>query len=374
MNKVLFVANVAKEHINKFHLPTIRCFQNQGWTVDVACEMDAEIPVCDHTFSGSWTRNPFTVKTIDGILQLKKYLETEEYDVIYCHTPVGGLVARLAAGKARKRGTKIVYFAHGLHFFEGAPLVNWLIFYPIERYLAKRTDAMFLINQEDYERVKKHFGVKIVKQLPGVGVDFERLKVINREETRNEYRNQLGFRDDDLVLVYVAELLPNKNQEMLLDTLRKVKKHKENVKLLLVGPDHWDGKIEQMAKDKGIETDVICTGWRSDIGQLLCASDICVASSIREGFGINLVEAMYHGLPVVAVQNRGHSTVIQDGVNGFLVPLNDSDKMAERILEISNDAALRDRLSHVDVSRYDAKTVAKDIVDTIEGIVDGKIK
>lgn len=365
--KILFVANVAKEHINKFHIPSIRCFQQHGWEVDVACDMDAEVPYCDHAIAGEWTRSPFTPKTIKGIFQLKKYLELHHYDVIYCHTPVGGLVARLAAGKARKQGTKVVYFSHGLHFFNGAPVINWLLFYPIERLLAKRTDAMFLINTEDYERVKKSFGVETVRLFPGIGVNFDRLKVDNPERIRAEYRKQLGIKTDDTVLVYVAELLPNKNQEMLLDALKLIKKEKENVKLLLVGPDHWDGEVEKMAKEKGIQDDVICTGWRNDIGQLMIASDICVASSTREGFGLNLVEAMYCGLPVVAKRNRGHVSVITDGDNGFLV--DDYRKMAERVYELLNDRDLLEKVTGIDVKKYDSSIVAADIVDTIEKLI-----
>lgn len=365
--KILFVANVAQEHINKFHIPSILCFQQHGWEVDVACDMDAEVPYCDHAIAGDWTRSPFTPKTIKGVHQLKKHLESHHYDVIYCHTPVGGLVARLAAGKARKQGTKVVYFAHGLHFFNGAPIINWLLFYPIERLLAKRTDAMFLINKEDYERVKKTFGVKTVRLFPGIGVNFERLKIDNPDKIRVEYRKQLGIKTDDTVLVYVAELLPNKNQEMLLDALKLIKKENENVKLLLVGPDHWDGEVEKMAKEKGLQDDVICTGWRNDIGQLMVTSNICVASSIREGFGLNLVEAMYCGLPVVAKRNRGHITVIENGKNGFLVE--NASEMATSIRILLNDHEMIQKFSHVDVSIYDSDIVAESIFNEVDMIV-----
>lgn len=369
MKKILFVANVAKEHINKFHIPSIRCFQQHGWEVVVACAMDAEVPLCDNSINGEWTRSPFTPKTIKGIFQLKKHLDSHHYDVIYCHTPVGGLVARLAAGKARKQGTKVIYFAHGLHFFNGAPIVNWSLFYPIEKILARRTDAIFLINNEDYERVRNSFKIKNVKLLPGIGVNFERLKCETPEVVRSEYRKQLGIKSDDIVMIYVAELLPNKNQGMLLDTLKLIKSEKNNVKLLLVGPDHWDGTVEKTAKKRGLQNDVICTGWRDDIGALLITADFCVASSIREGFGLNLIEAMYCGLPVVAKRNRGHVFVIENGVNGFLVDT--PEEMKNRVLEILKNAELRHKLSNVDVSKYDSINVAEDIVHMVEMIAFG---
>ena len=367
--KILIVANVAKEHINKFHLPTMQQFKIRGWQVDVACSADAEVPFCDNLIEGKWTRNPFTIKTLLGIKQLKEHLNENHYDVVYCHTPVGGCVARLAARKARKNGTKVVYFAHGLHFFSGAPIINWLIFFPIEKFMSLFTDAIFVINNEDYNRVKAKFPNRIyVKKFPGIGVDFNRITVANPKETREQYRKKLGINQDDLVLIYIAEVIANKNQGYLLHALNKILETKENTKLLLVGPDHSDGKYISMADNLGLKDKVIFTGWRNDVGELLCTADICVASSIREGFGINLVEAMYHGLPVVAVKNRGHATVIQDGENGFLVPLNNSDKMAEKVLEIANNPSLREKLSHVDVSKYDAIVVARDITDTIEKI------
>ena len=369
MKKILFVANVAKEHINKFHLPTIKELKKRGWQVDVACEADVAVPYCDHLYAAKWKRNPFTLKTFQGVRQLKKILKEEHYDIVYCHTPVGGFVSRAACSETRKKGTKVVYFAHGLHFFDGAPKRNW-IFYQIERFLSYKTDAMFLLNDEDYLRVKREFNSNLyIKQFPGIGVDFERISVENPVQVRKKYRDELKIKQGDIVLIYVAEVIPNKNQGYLLQVLKKVKETKENIKLMLVGPDHTDGEYVEMAKKLEIFEDVIFTGWRNDVGELLCTADICVASSIREGFGINLVEAMYHGLPVVAVKNRGHATVIRDGENGFLVPLNNSDKMAERIVEIIENSGLREKLSHVDVEKYNALDVAVDIANTIEGLL-----
>lgn len=368
MRKILFVANVAKEHINKFHLQTIKKLKENGWQVDVICEADAKIPFCDHQFSAKWKRSPFTFKTFEGICQLKKILDNEFYDIIYSHTPVGGFVARIAASKARKKGAILIYFAHGFHFFTGCPIQNW-VFYPIEKILSYKTDAMFLLNDEDYQCAKSKFNSKLfLKQFSGIGVDFNRISVTNPLKVREEYRSDLKIGQDDLVLIYIAEIIKNKNQIYLLNSLKEVLKYKKNTRLILVGPDHSDGKCFKHANEIGLGNNVIFTGWRDDIGELLCTADICVASSIREGFGINLVEAMYHGLPVVAVNNRGHATIIKNGVNGFLVPLNNYKKMSEKILQLVEDKEIYKKFSNLDVSKYDAKVVARDIVATIEKI------
>ena len=368
--KILFVANVAKEHINKFHIPTIREFKKNGWIVDVACSGDADVPECSHHYKMCWKRSPFTFKTISGIKQLRHLIDSENYDVIYCHTPVGGLIARLAARKARTNGTKVIYCAHGLHFFKGAPLINWLIYYPLEKFLAHYTDAIFTVNEEDFNRVNAKFTKKVkVLLVPEVGVNFDRLNIEFPDEVRETYRKKMGISDGTTALIYVAELLPNKNQKMLVDTLKILLERDRDVCLVLPGPDHENGALSEYIESQGLSDKVILLGWRSDVGELLYACDICTASSIREGFGINLVEAMYCGLPVVATDNRGHKMIINDGENGFLVGINNINRMAILIEKIMDDDKLRQLFSNNDVHQYDCKTIAKKLSSTIIGLI-----
>ncbi len=368
MKKILFVANVTKEHICKFHIPTIRVFKEHGWTVDVASAGDEAVPYCDHQFSMPWKRSPFTWKTVDGIFALRKVIEAGHYDVVYCHTPVGGLVARLAARKARKHGTKVIYCAHGLHFYRGAPLLNWLLYYPAEKLLTYSTDVLFVVNEDDYRQVQELMSgnQKMRTQLvPEVGVSFERLKLENPAAVREEYRKTLGIDPNTTALIYVAELVPNKNQMMLVDVLKKLREEGEDVVLLLPGPEHSE-IIRSYVQKEGMQDYVRLLGWRNDIGALLCSADICTASSIREGFGINVVEAMYCGLPVVATDNRGHREIIKDGENGFLVAINDVDAMSERVRQLIHDDGLKNRLSHFDVSEYDCNLVAEKLYHLID--------
>ena len=367
--RLLLVANVVKEHVLKFHVPTIRYLKEQGWTVDVAASGEEEVPYCDRQIHAVWKRSPFTLDTLRGVKQLRRVIDEGHYDIVYCHTPVGALVARLAAGKARKKGTKVVYFAHGFHFFTGAPLINWLLFYPIEQMLAYRTDLLITLNDEDYARARRLFPRKLpIMQVPGVGVDFSRLDVEDAQQCREQLRNEWGIPHDALVLIYVAELIANKNQKMLLEMLKKVKEKRTDTYLVLVGPDHANGHIQWLAQQMGVADSVVFTLWRSDIGACLRAADIAVASSLREGLALNIVEAMYCGLPVVATDNRGHVPILRDGENGFLVHANDSDRMAQRVLEIAENEHLRDRLTHGDVSRYSAQAVSQRIFEILKQV------
>ena len=356
--KLLLVANVVKEHVLKFHVPTIKALKAQGWTVDVAASGEEDVPNCDHQIRGVWKRSPFTPDTLRGVRQLRRLLKEEHYDIVYCHTPVGALVARLAAMSARRRGTKVVYFAHGFHFFTGAPLVNWLLFFPIEWLLAHVTDLLITLNDEDEARARRLFPKRLpVVRVDGVGVDFSRLEVEDAAAARKRLRSEWGVPQDALVLIYVAELIRNKNQKMLFEALQKIKETHPDTYLVLVGPDHADGSFQRLAQQMGGADSVVFTLWRRDVGACLRAADIAVASSLREGLALNIVEAMYCGLPVVATDNRGHMPIIRDGENGFLVHIGDSETMARRVIEIADDPQLRARLTHGDVSRYSAEAV-----------------
>ncbi len=366
MKKILFVANVAKEHILKFHIPTIKALKNAGWQVDVACSGDDDVPFCDTQFKTCWKRSPFTPKTFAGIKELKGIIENGHYDVIYCHTPVGGMVARLAARKARKNGTKVVYFAHGLHFFKGAPLINWLLYYPIEKFLSFFTDDIILINQEDLDLTKKKFKTCKSHYLNGIGVDLDRLNIENPEDVRKAYRDELNIPQDATVLIYCAELLENKNQPYLMRVLKIILEKKPDTYLLLPGFNHSGDSFENTAKELGVYDNIRFLGWREDIAQLYTSSDICTPTSIREGFGINLVEAMYLHLPVVATNNRGHRTIIRDGENGFLVDLDNEKLFAQRVLELINNKALYDEITKTAYSEHKKYTSEEVITDLIK--------
>lgn len=367
--KLLLVANVVKEHVLKFHVPTIRYLKEQGWTVDVAASGEEDVPYCDRQIRGVWKRSPFTPDTIRGVRQLQDILAREHYDIVYCHTPVGALVARLAARKARAKGTKVVYFAHGFHFFTGAPLVNWLVYFPIEWLLSHITDLLIATNHEDYERLQRVFPKKLKKtHIASLGVDFARLDVEDPQELRNVKRKEWGIPGDALVLIYVAELIPNKNQQMLLDALKKIKQFRTDTYLVLVGPDHADGHYQRLAQQMGVADSVVFTGWRSDVGACLRAADIAVASSIREGLGLNIVESMYCGLPVVATDNRGHVSIIEDGVNGYLVHVGDADTMAARVMKLAGDPQLRERFVSADISEFGVDAIVRKIYETLDQV------
>ena len=187
MKKVLFVATVVKTHIMEFHIPYLKMFKEMGWNTAVASRNDYEnaedcqIPFCDDYYNVPFERSPIKLSNLKAYKELKKLINNGDYDIIHCHTPVGAMLARLAARRARKRGTKVIYTAHGFHFYKGAPIINWLLYYPVERFLARYTDVLITINKEDYERAQK-FRAKKVCFVHGVGVDTSKFSVgINKD-------------------------------------------------------------------------------------------------------------------------------------------------------------------------------------------------
>ena len=315
--RVLFCATV-DFHFSSFHLPYMKWFKEQGWEVHVAAFGDMELPFTDKKFNIPIERSPFKSKNIKAYRELKEIIDQNNYQIIHCHTPMGGVLARLAARTARKNGTKVIYTAHGFHFCKGAPLANWLLYYPIEKTLAHFTDCLITINTEDYQLAKRRFKAKKIEHVHGVGVNADKFKPVG-EEQRKQLRQQYGYKEDDFLLFYAAEFNQNKNQQLLIEALALIKDEVPNARLLLAGKGPLLEDCRKLATQRDIEEMVDFLGYRNDIENLLKISDLAVASSLREGLPVNIMEAMACGLPVIATDNRGHRELIINDKNGWII-------------------------------------------------------
>ena len=228
MKKVLFTATV-DSHILHFHIPYLKMFKEKGYEVHVATNGTEEIPYCDVKHVISFERSPLKTNNIKAIRSLKKVIDKEKFDIIHCHTPMGSVVTRFAAKSARKQGTKVIYTAHGFHFFKGASRINWLIFYPIEKYLSKYTDCIITINEEDYSLAKKQFKCKKIELVHGVGLDENKFDIELTEQEKREFKKSIDIQEDDFIIIYVAELTKRKNQGMLIKAVKVLKKQERKV-------------------------------------------------------------------------------------------------------------------------------------------------
>lgn len=343
MKKILYVATIT-QHFYYFHLPSMKMFKELGWQVDVASHGDTELPFCDNRYEIPIQRSPADKQNLAAYKQLKKIIKENKYDIIHCHTPMGGMLARLAARSERKNGTKVLYTAHGFHFYKGAPKLNWMVYYPIELAMSFLTDCLITINDEDFSFAKKHLKAKKTEKVNGVGYNTDRYFPVSKEE-KAEIRKKLGYSENEKLLIYVAEMNANKNQSMLIRTLKILNDNGGKYRLLIVGADNFNGEYPRIAKETGVENSVEFLGHRSDIDALLHASDIAVGSSIREGLPVNVMEALACGLPIVLSDNRGHRALTVIGVNGYTVNVNDFEEMAEKIDSIANDEKLYSEFS-----------------------------
>lgn len=346
MKKVLFVAHV-DSHIRHFHIPYLKYFKDKGYEVHVATSNDdnESFEYCDKKHVISMERSPLKINNIKAIKQMKDLLENEKFDLVHCHTPMGGVVTRLAAKKSRKQGMKVFYTAHGFHFYKGAPKINWIVYYTIEKYLSKFTDVLITINQEDYDIAKNKFKAGSVELVHGMGVDDSRFnqQPLGLEE-EIELKSELGINENDFVLMYVAELNENKNQMMLIDAMADIIKVNSNIKLYLVGKGDMEEVYRQKIEALNIQDNVILLGYRRDVDKLLKVTDLYVATSIREGLGLNLIEALLTGVPAIAYRNRGHIEIVKDDINGFL--FDTKNELITRIIQLSTDKELLIKLSN----------------------------
>lgn len=326
MKKVLFVATV-DSHIELFHLPYLKYFKDNGYEVHVATDSLKKIDYCDKKIKLPIKRSPYSLSNIKATRILRGILNNEKYDIIHCHTPMGSVVTRFAAKKARKNGTKVIYTAHGFHFYKGAPIKNWFLFYPIEKLLSKYTDTLITINKEDYDFAKRKFKTDI-KYIKGVGLDKEKFNCILSEDEKNILRESLGLNKNDFVMIYPAELNKNKNQLFLIKAMEKLD---DNIHLLLPGKDSYKGKCQKIVKILKLENRVHFLGFRNDIQKLLQISDLEISSSKREGLPLNLIEAMYMKLPIIATINRGHKELVKNDVNGYLIEQDDINDLIDKI-------------------------------------------
>ncbi|WP_342500415.1 glycosyltransferase family 4 protein [Bacillus sp. FSL K6-4563] len=331
--KVLFCATV-DYHFKAFHLPYFRWFQEQGWEVHTAANGQLELPYVDQAHSIPIQRSPFHVHNRLAYVELKKLLAKEHYDFIHCHTPMGSVIGRLAAKSARRKGTKVLYTAHGFHFWQGAPLQNWLLYYPIERWLARHTDALITINGEDFKRADRLSKERTsVYYVPGMGVDMKRFAPVNEKE-KQHLRAVHGFSLEDFIVLCAGELNANKNQGMLIKACAQLYRKIPNVKIVFVGEGAMRPMYEKLVHELHLEKHVHFAGFCKQIEEWMHLSDVCVSTSLREGLGMNLLEAMSAEKPVIATENRGHCELIRHGVNGFLVKPHDVNDLAEYLHQL----------------------------------------
>lgn len=291
----------------------------------------------------NFNRNPLCKDNFLAYKKIKILINENSFDLIHCHTPVAAMVVRLSAKKSRKKGTKVIYTAHGFHFFKGAPLKNWMIFYPIEKWLARYTDVLITINKEDYNRAKKSFKAGKIEYIPGVGVDIDKLGEVDVDKARK--RKEFDVPYNAFLAFSVGELNKNKNHATVIKAIAKL--NDPNVYYVICGQGVLETYLKDLIDELGLHKQIKLLGYRRDIADISKVSDVFIFPSFREGLSVALMEAMALGLPVVCSNIRGNTDLIESGKGGYLVNPNDIEEFKYYICKLICDEKLRLKMGKV---------------------------
>lgn len=358
--KVLMLASVASM-IDQFNMPNIKLLIDMGYKVHVACNFEEgntcskeqierlkstlellEIEYYQIDFKRNVMKMADNIKAYKQVLNLMK---NNKYEFTHCHSPIGGVIGRLAG---RATHTKIIYTAHGFHFFKGAPLINWLLYYPIERWLARYTDILITINKEDYERAKG-FKAKRVEYVPGVGIDTDKFNAVKVDESLK--RKELELPEDSFVLLSVGELNENKNHKVIIKALATL--NNVNIHYVICGQGGLEGYLRNLSTELGIENQVHLLGFRKDVAEICKASDVFMFPSKREGLGLAALEAMACGLPIITSNVHGIVDYSVDGETGYSCSPSDIDGFTKAILKLYIDENLRKEIGSRNVQQVE---------------------
>lgn len=312
MKKILFITNIAgKKGIDSFSLASMKAAKDVELDFHVVANFDLtplKIREEDEKKFGvslhhvDFVRNPLNPQNYYAYKQLVELIKDENIDYIHCNTPTGGLLGRLAGNKCGVK--KIIYQAHGFHFYKGAPKVNWLLYYPVEKWLAHKTDALITINQEDYELASRKFHLRAngkVYYVPGVGIDLTQYTSL--KEKRAKLRKEIGLKETDIVCIAMGDLIARKNYGIAIETISRLQPKFPALHFVICGKGPKLENLKCLATEKGVLNKIHFLGFRTDIKELLQAADIFFFTSLQEGLPRSTMEAMASGLRLRVVES-----------------------------------------------------------------------
>ncbi|WP_438312463.1 glycosyltransferase family 4 protein [Sporosarcina sp. FA9] len=340
--KILYVSTLSNT-INAFMIPHIKLLLEQGHHVDIACNIDRDIsPIltdrgCE-IFDIKFQRSPKSKHNYVAYKKLKGLIQDKQYEVIHTHTPVASICVRLAC--RNMNNVRVMYTAHGFHFFKGAPLKNWLLYYPIEYWFSRYTDVLITINKEDYYRAKRVFKAKSVEYIPGVGLDTKKIRLVNVDKWIK--RSELDIEESSFVILSVGELNKNKNHETIIKAVARL--NNPNIVYIICGQGPLESYLRNLSKKLRVDKQVLLLGYREDIADICKAADVFAFPSRREGLGMAALEAMASGLPIITSNVHGIVDYSIDGKTGYCCRPLDVIGFAKAIEKLKNNESLRNKM------------------------------
>lgn len=368
MKKILYITHFSGLQVNRFWLTSIEAAHAHGYEFHLACNMcgaDKQLfpkqcefyNIIPHQID--FERNPLSLENKKAYKQLLQLMKTEGFDIVHCNTPVGGLLGRLCAKKASI--PYVIYQAHGFHFWKGAPLKNYILYYSAERFLARYTDALLTINQEDLSAAS-NFHLKkngFVKYIPGVGIETKKIKDVTTDKTK--LRKELGIPQDATVFISVAELSPRKNHETAIRAFKQA--NIPNSYMLICGKGKHKENLSALIEQLHAQEQIKLLGYRTDVMELYHISDCFIFATFQEGLSVALMEAMASGLPCIASSIRGNTDLLPESALLFLP--SDAEKLARLMHEIQSPEVrqkeIQQNLNYI--SNFDSSIVTKELIE-----------
>ncbi|WP_051359558.1 glycosyltransferase family 4 protein [Paucisalibacillus globulus] len=343
--KCLIVTTLDRQII-LFLVPHIKLLQEMGYTVTIATfiinekELAEQLPHV-HLIHLPFSRSIRSKDNIRAFFKIRKLIRKEKYPLIHVHTPIASFLTRLASTKKQS----IVYTAHGFHFNENGAKISNQIYYAAEKYAARKTDKLIVMNTHDYEKAKEFLPASNIHFIHGIGIDatFYNPNLVSYE-SRKSIRESLHLPLDKTVITHIAEFNENKRQIDILEAVEKMKEVHQDFVVLLVGDGKLVDEIKIEVQNKGLHEYVRCLGFREDIRELLSITDIGLLVSEREGLPKSVMEMMAMEKPVVVSNIRGNRDLVEEASNGLLVPVKDSSELMRAILLLVENREFRNRL------------------------------
>lgn len=366
--RILYVTTISLT-MNSFFKPHIEMLVGEGHHVDIACN-DRDLPLDElyeklgcRSYRIAFSRSPLSPDNLKAFGQLKAVIENGNYDIVHCHTPNASVITRLVCRKFRKQnGLKVFYTAHGFHFYKGAPKLNWMVFYPIEKFCSSFTDKLITINKEDYQLAKSKFHAGEVHYVPGVGIDLSRFE--NVEVDRAAKRREIGVPEDAFLLLSVGELNENKNHQVIVRALAQL--NDKNIHYAIAGVGEKREYLMELAEELGVSTQLHLLGYRKDIPELNRTADVFCFPSLREGLAVSVIEAMKCGLPVVCSRIRGNTDLISQN-GGILFDPHYADDCRHAIMQIlCSDLRYKGNINLENSSNYSTERIVSQLKSIYE--------
>ena len=365
MKKILYIA-ISQGHLYVFHRPVFKSMKAEGWALDVAARSSEgfELDAVDKFFELDIARSPFRLKNVKTFWKLIRIMRSKRYDIIHCHTPVASALARVAAIIAKGSPT-VIYTAHGFHFYPGAPLLNWALWFSLEFILTRLTSITVVMNAWDEGIARTRLLAGKVKRIPGMGVDVTRFKPPS-EADKKRARARISVTEDSVVVLYVAEFIPRKNHRFVIDSFAKLQRSYPELHLVLAGDGPLVNEVLELCRSKNIDDAVSYLGFVKNIENVAIAADIGVSASRHEGLPIGILEMMAIGLPVVVSEDRGHRELVIHGETGYIFPQGAANSFEKSLGKLLEDPEVRVEFGRAAVARANRFSTRNAVVEIMK--------